>query len=344
MTRTPKIRNMEQFAEASGLSRPTVSKFFNDPESVRPSTRRRIEEALERFDYRPNIYAINQNRRLTKTIGIVVPYLTDPFFGEMARLLAAKCVAAGYSPSMFSSNGSADYEREVFDTLRSMKPTGVLLAPLGRLSDQKAVASFCKDVPTVIFDSNIKDLGLSFVGSDNTQFTSLIVEYLHRTGEPPALFEMKTPPNPNTRKRRQGYIAAMESHGLEPEIIQVDGEGWALEDIGFEGGMKALSGNIFKSNTILCSNDRLAIGFLTACHEKGLKVGLRPDADIRVAGQDDHPFSRFTYPPLTTIAQDYESISQRAVDALLEAVKNEQAISQRPDIFFEGKLIMRKSA
>lgn len=344
MTKTPKIRNMEQFAEASGLSRPTVSKFFNDPESVRPSTRKRIEEALERFDYRPNIYAINQNRRLTKTIGIVVPYLTDPFFGEMARLLAAKCVEEGYSPSMFSSNGSPDYEREVFDTLRSMKPTGVLLAPLGRLSDQKAVASFCKDVPTVLFDSNIKELGLSFIGSDNTQFTSLIVEYLHRTGEPPALFEMKTPPNPNARKRRQGYEMAMANHGLEPEIIQVNGEGWALEDIGYAGGLQILSEKAFRSNTILCTNDRLAIGFLAACHEKGLKVGLGKDADIRVAGQDDHPFSRFTYPPLTTIAQDYDAISQRAVEALLDAVKNEKSFSERPDIFFEGKLIMRKSA
>ena len=344
MTKTPKIRNMEQFAEASGLSRPTVSKFFNDPESVRPSTRKRIEEALERFDYRPNIYAINQNRRLTKTIGIVVPYLTDPFFGEMARLLAAKCVEEGYSPSMFSSNGSPDYERELFDTLRSMKPTGVLLAPLGRLSDQKAVASFCKDAPTVLFDSNIKDLGLSFIGSDNAQFTSLIVEYLHRTGEPPALFEMKTPPNPNARKRRQGYEEAMASHGLEPEIIQIEGEGWALEDIGYAGGLKVLSENTFRSNTILCTNDRLAIGFLAACHEKGLKVGLRQDADIRVAGQDDHPFSRFTYPPLTTIAQDYDAISQRAVEALLDAVKNERTETERPDFFFEGKLIMRKSA
>ncbi|WP_319413608.1 LacI family DNA-binding transcriptional regulator [uncultured Cohaesibacter sp.] len=344
MSRIPKIRNMEQFAEASGLSRPTVSKYFNDPSSVRPATRQRIEAALEKFDYRPNIYAINQNRRLTKTIGIVVPYLSDPFFGEIVRNLAAKCVAAGYSPSLFSSNGSAAYEREVFDTLRSMKPSGVLLAPLGRLSDQDAVAAFCKDVPTVLFDSNINDIGMAFVGSDNAQFTTLMVEYLCRSGEAPALLEMKTPPNPNARKRRQGYINAMQSHGLEPEIVQIEGEGWALEDIGYEGGLKMLDAGAFKTNTILCSNDRLAIGFLAACHEKGLKIGLAADADIRVAGQDDHPFSRFTYPQLTTIAQDYNAISGRAVEVLLESVKTDEQALQRPDTFFEGKLIMRKSA
>ena len=68
-----KIKNMEEFSAVSGISRPTVSKYFNDPESVRKSTRARIEAALEKFDYRPNFYAMNQNRRLTKNIGIVVP-------------------------------------------------------------------------------------------------------------------------------------------------------------------------------------------------------------------------------------------------------------------------------
>lgn len=61
-----KIRNMEEFASVSGLSRPTVSKYFFDPNSVRKSTRARIEQALEQYDYRPNVYAVNQNRRLTK--------------------------------------------------------------------------------------------------------------------------------------------------------------------------------------------------------------------------------------------------------------------------------------
>ena len=80
-----KIQNMEEFANLSGISRPTVSKYFNDPDSVRASTRVRIEAALERHEYRPNIYAMNQNRKLTKNIGIVVPLLSDPYFAEIAR-------------------------------------------------------------------------------------------------------------------------------------------------------------------------------------------------------------------------------------------------------------------
>ena len=80
-----KIRNMEEFAAVSGISRPTVSKYFNDPDSVRASTREKIEKALQEHDYRPNIFAMNQNRKLTKNLGVVVPYLADPFFAEIAR-------------------------------------------------------------------------------------------------------------------------------------------------------------------------------------------------------------------------------------------------------------------
>mgnify|MGYP005818477877 CR=1 FL=1 len=70
-----KIKNMDDFASVSGISRPTISKYFNDPDSVRKSTRERIEKALEQYDYRPNFYAMNQNRRLTKNVGIVIPYM-----------------------------------------------------------------------------------------------------------------------------------------------------------------------------------------------------------------------------------------------------------------------------
>ncbi|MGB0689993.1 MAG: LacI family DNA-binding transcriptional regulator, partial [Candidatus Puniceispirillum sp.] len=105
-----KIKNMEEFARLSGISRPTISKYFNDPDSVRSSTRDRIEVALKEFDYRPNIYAMNQNRRLTKNIGIVVPYLADPFFAEIARVLERRCIDAGFTPTLFSSHGEQGLE------------------------------------------------------------------------------------------------------------------------------------------------------------------------------------------------------------------------------------------
>ena len=296
-----KIRNMEEFALFSGISRPTVSKYFNDPESVRRSTREKIERALERCDYRPNIFAVNQNRKLTKNIGIVVPYLADPFFAEIARRIETLVIENGYTPILLSSHGDANQEVGNLDTLRSIKPAGVLLAPLGRLSNRDVIESFCADFPTVNFDANIEGVGEAFVGHDNTQSTKVMLQYLVRSGEPPVFFEMRTPPNPNANKRRAAYVEAMGQLGLEPHVIQIEGEGWDLEEIGFTEGKRVLSGQKLATNTVFCSNDRLAIGFLSAAYESGIRVGHGEGCDLRVAGHDNHPFSRFTCPTLTTI-------------------------------------------
>ena len=339
-----KIRNMEEFAAVSGISRPTVSKYFNDPESVRPSTRARIEEALENYDYRPNIFAINQNRRLTKNVGIVVPNLSDPFFAEIARQIEQHCVGAGFRPTLFSSYGEPELETEILDTLRSLKPAGVLLAPLGRASDRSAIGKFCSDIPTVLFDSNLDDIGEAFVGSDNFSFVSQTVEYLCRTGEPPCFFEMATPANPNANKRRAAYFEMMDRLGLEPLVVKIEGEGWAFEEIGRQGTFTVLDEGGFPSSTVLCSNDRLAIGLLSACYARGLRVGRGTGCALRVASNDDHPFSRFTCPSLTTAAHDYESVSSRSVERLIDLVEAGGRFAQRTEELFPARLVLRDSA
>ncbi len=339
-----KIRNMEEFAAVSGISRPTLSKYFNDPDSVRRSTREKIEAALSQHDYRPNVYAVNQNRRKTRNIGVVVPNLSDPFFSEIGREVELACLAAGYSPILLSSHGKPAQERANLDSLRALKPAGVLLAPFGKASDRGAIERFCKDVPVVAFDANVEGVCEAFVGTDNFQSVELIVEYLCRSGEPPCFFEMKTPSNPNANKRRQAYLEAMERHGFAPHIHQVPGEGWNFEEIGAIEGGRLISAGAFETDTVLCSNDRLAIGMLSAAYELGLRVGHGKDCAMRIAGQDDHPFSRYTCPPLTTIAQDYGAIANRAASTLFRIIESETRLTEREETLFDGKLVMRASA
>lgn len=339
-----KIRNMEDFAAVSGISRPTVSKFFNDPNSVRKSTREKIEAALEKYDYRPNIYAVNQNRRQTRNIGLVVPNLTDPFFAGIARVIEGQIIEAGYNPLLLSSHGGPDQEKANLDSLRSIKPAGVLLAPLGRDSDIDFVKAFAEEIPTVLFDANLEGVGEAFFGSDNAQSIDLIVEYLCRTGEPPVFFEMKNPINPNAYKRRAAYLEAMARQGHDPHLIQADGEGWDFEDIGFKEAMRLLADKQLPTNTVLCSNDRLAIGFLSAAYESGLRVGLGAGSALRIAGHDDHPFSRFTSPTLTTVSQDYEAIAAHSFATILEIIETGVRPETREVALFEGRLVMRGSA
>jgi len=335
---------MEEFAALSGISRPTVSKYFHDPTSVRPTTRERIETALARYDYSPNIFAINQNRKMTKNIGIVVPYLADPFFAEIARKVEQRCLDAGYQPMLFSSHGNRELEVEILSSLRSYKPAGVLLAPLGRASDRTAIEKFCDDVPTVTFDANVEGVGEAFIGHNNVQATALMLEYLVRSGEAPVFLEMRTPPNPNANRRRVAYVNGMERLGLTPEVIQAEGEGWDMEEIGYRAGGRVLSEMRLSSDTVFCSNDRLAIGFLAAAYERGMRVGRDADCVLRVAGHDNHPFSRFTCPTLTTVSHNYTAIAEKSVEAIVAVIESGERNETRETLLFDGELIMRASA
>ena len=333
---------MEEFAEVSGISRPTISKYFNDPESVRESSRARIESALEKYDYRPNIFAINQNRKLTKTIGILVPYLADPFFAEIVRLIERQCINAGYWPIVFSAHGQVELENNALATLQSLRPAGALIAPLGRISDLETVQRFTEEVPTVVFDSHLP-VGKAFVGSNNFQSIPLIVEYLCRTGEPPCFLEMP-PVNPNATIRRDAFVQTMERLALDPRIVRVAGSDWDFERIGFEEGTRLIEERVLSTDTVLCSNDRLAIGLIAAAYQKGLRVGRGPGCALRIAGHDDHPWSQFTCPPLTTVSQDYRAIAKRSVEVLFEVIDGVQPAGERPAELFEGRLMLRSSA
>jgi DNA-binding LacI/PurR family transcriptional regulator len=98
------------------------------------------------------------------------------------------------------------------------------------------------------------------------------------------------------------------------------------------------------TTTVFCSNDRLAIGFLAAAYEGGLRVGVGEGCALRVAGHDDHPFSRFTCPSLTTVSQNYDQIAGRSLDELLSIVTSGERPQHKASVLFDGSLVMRKSA
>jgi DNA-binding LacI/PurR family transcriptional regulator len=341
---TAKIRTMEEFSTASGISRPTLSRYFNDPASVRKSTRERIEAALEQFDYRPNMFAMNLNRRKPRNIGIVVPQLVDPFFAEVVRQIELRCVEAGYWAIVLSSHGERALEANALDTLRSLKIAGAIVAPLGEASDARRIEQLSGEVPVVFLDSRISD-AIPFAGTDNRRSIALIVDYLCRSGEPPCFLEMPRV-NQNAGERVRAYVAAMDGLGLEPAIVALDGEaGWSFEEVGHGMASRLLDGPGFPRRTVLCANDRLAIGVLAAAFAKGVKVGIGPGCDLRVAGHDDHPLSRFTCPALTTVAQDYQGLAARSLEMLLDLIEGRRCEAAGPEhSLLETRLMMRASA
>ena len=120
----PKIKTMEEFSAASGISRATVSKYFNDPDSVRPSTRERIEKATKTLRYRPNLFAVNFNRKNRKTLGMIVPSLTDPFFAGLVERVELRAMQDGFWTIVLSSHGERAMEVRAIQTILSLRVAG----------------------------------------------------------------------------------------------------------------------------------------------------------------------------------------------------------------------------
>ena len=341
----PKIRNMAEFAQLSGISRPTVSKYFNDPGSVRKSIRAQIERALAKYDYRPNLFAVNLNKKKPKIIGVIVPDTSDMFFSELVRHIEMRCAVSGYFVLVLSSRGDPQLEARSIDTLLSLKIAGAIIAPLGANSDATLIESLRAHIPVVFLDSHLRD-DAPFIGTDNQQSMSLITEYLCRTGSAPTYFDMPAV-NHNAAERRQAYVGTMQRLGFQPELVELGkGQSWRFEEIGYSEALRVLDGGGFSTSTVLCANDRIAVGVMAAAFQRGLKIGREPDCALRVAGHDDQPYSRFSCPPLTTVAQDFHRLGSLGVEILLAQVEGEeQPMPHGPkQIRLEARLMMRASA
>jgi LacI family repressor for deo operon, udp, cdd, tsx, nupC, and nupG len=342
MVADSKIRTMEDFSAASGISRPTVSKYFNDPASVRAATRARIEEALKRLNYRPNLFAVNFNRKNPKILGMIVPSLTDPFYAQLVERVELRALRDGYWTIVLNSHGERSMETRAIQTIMSLRVAGAIVAPLGIRSKGPLLQELDRALPLVLLDSHM-DTQASFVGTDNSQSITLMVDYLHRTGEPPCYFDMPNV-NRNAADRRQAYSAAMAKWGSEPRIVPPPRQSWAFEAVGFEQAHQAFETRTLPSRTILCANDRTAFGVMAAATQRGLNVSREAAADIRVAGHDDHPLSRFASPSLTTVAQDCDGMATLAVDIVTSRLRQETQEKPAQIHLLEAKLIMRNSA
>ena len=203
------------------------------------------------------------------------------------------------------------------------------------------------DIPIVFFDSRL-DEATTFVGTDNSQSISLIVEYLCRTGERPSFFEMPHV-NCNAIERRAAYLQTMARLGLQPELISPGSQqSWNFEEIGYTEALRLIDSSGFPTRTVLCANDRMAFGVMAAAYQRRLKIGREDDCNLRIAGHDDHPLSRYACPPLTTVAQDYDRLGTLCTETLLAKISDDTEAGKRTDLVgsirLEGKLVMRSSA
>lgn len=347
---TGSVRTMEEFSLLVGLSRPTVSKFFNDPSTLRRETRRRIEAAVESSGFQPNILAANLVRRRSNIVGVIVPDPADPFYAALTRRVQAIAHAAGFHAFVLSSDGDPAQEARAVGTLASMTVAGAIVAPLGvgvsvRGARPGALDRLHADIPLVYVDSPPAEPA-AFVGTDNRASFRRIVDHLCGTGTPPRFLGMPAV-NANASDRANAYAAAMRHRGLEPAWVALpDRGGWDFERFGFAAAERLIAEGAASGLTLLCANDRLAFGALAAAWKAGARVGRGPGCDLRIAGHDDHPLSRYACPPLTTVAQDYDEIGRRAMDLLLRRMReDDRTPPAAPEvILLDARVVVRDSA
>ncbi len=331
------IKTMEDFAEFVGLSRPTVSKYFNDPKSVRGKTRDLIEVAIKQSGFRPNIFAVNLNRRRSNILGVIIPNSTDPFYMALTRRIELIANQAGFLAFVLSSDGKPEMEDRAIETFKSLNVAGAIIAPLGVDSHHETLAALGESIPLVYVDSPL-DATSSFVGTDNQQSFQLIVDYLSRSGEQPCYFAMPSVNN-NAMTRERAYSESMTHLKLDPIIVKLDTQRtWDFERFGYEQTQRILRSGGFPTRTVLCANDRVAFGVISAAYQAGLRVGHAPGCDLRVAGHDDHPLSRYACPPITTVAQNYNDIGRLAIELLLHKLGEDEG--RRVDFPPDGRIVL----
>lgn len=344
----PKIRTMEELSSTIGISRPTLSKFFQNADSVRESTRDRIEQALNTVDYVPNFFATKMNRQSTRIIGVIVPYLNDLFFTTLIQSIEESALANGYTVIIQSAHGDSETEAKAFENMMSMSADGVIAAPIGQASSLNTIKRLKEQLPVVFVDSRFADNfdDVDFVGTNNEQSIALMVRYLHRSGGAPAFFGMPRI-NTNSLEREHAYISSAESLGFKPHVIPVKNTNpvWSFEEFAYNTMDEFFGRGEYVNSTILCANDRLAIGVIRAANRHHLLPQRKgQSSQFRVAGHDDHPLSCYVYPALTTVSRNTKGIGEAAVELIMDQIENGRRSGRGMTRTFDAELRLRESA
>lgn len=346
----PKINTMEELSAAIGVSRPTLSRYFQSPDSVRGKTSEKIRLGLERVEYVPNFFATRMNRKTTGIIGVIIPYLNDLFFTKLLEAIEIAAMDAGFTVITQCSHSDPAIEARAAETLMSMSVDGALVAPLGNESDPSVFARLGARLPFVLVDSRPKTMpNVDFVGTDHVQSTGIITEYMCRVGEPPIFLAMPRV-SFNAVERENAYIEKMKALGHTAIIIgteMIDSR-WLFEAHGEAVLDQYFSRGEYIDRSILCVNDRVAIGAIRAAARHGLVPGRGAKGGLRIAGHDDYPLCPFTTPALTTVAQNVEAIGKASVSRLVNMIRGEVVSGNtagKPMVMlFDGVLKLRESA
>ncbi|MGG3467287.1 LacI family DNA-binding transcriptional regulator [Neobacillus pocheonensis] len=320
-------------AKKANVSTATVSRVISKPETVKEATTKKVLKAIEDLKYQPNILARQLRRLETKTVMVVVPDITNPFFSNVLRGIESVAVSKGYQVLLGDTENNIDRENGYLNNLKQKKADGMVL--LTARMNSFVVEEAADHFPVVLACEYIEGSNIPTVSIDNISGARKATEYLINLGH--KRIGCITGPLSIVlgRDRLRGYNQAMAQYNLPMD------HNWVQEgDFTYESGfnlMKKLLALQKSPTAIFAANDEMAIGAIKAINSKGLKV---PD-DFSVIGFDDIKISSIFEPPLTTIAQPAFQIGLRAMELLIKLMNKEQL--NKDQFILEDHLIIRKT-
>lgn len=321
---------IEDVAARSGVSTATVSRVLSGSVPARPATRERVLAAARELDYRPSGIARALKRRETRTLGLVITDITNPFYPQIVRAVEAAAHERGYGIILADGGDDSARELEHLDLLVERRVDGIVIAS-SRMTRRHADRLRATAVPVVLVNDSVAGSRLPTVTTAHRRGARMAAEHLIVLGHRRIGHIAAPPDQAAAGQRRQGVRDALRAARLdEPMVTTGDG--------GVAGGAWATEPLIAAGVTgIVAYNDLTAIGALRALRAAGRRV---PE-DVSLVGFDDIEMAAWTEPPLTTIRQPTDALGRWAVDRLARALQGDGRVTERASL--EPELIVRGS-
>jgi DNA-binding LacI/PurR family transcriptional regulator len=302
-------------AREANVSIATVSKVINNTGRISEKTRKKVKEVMRKLDYQPNLMASALMGKQTKTIGLLIPDLANPFFSELARSIEDRGHELGYNLVICSTDYQEEKENKYLTLLLQKRVDGFILA--SGFENLNKVEELIKDnIPVAIVARDFPMISVNAVALDDFMGGYIAANYLIDLGHKDiAIIASNVWSN---RERLRGFKHALEEHNLK---FRDDFE--YITEINVESGkvmtIKYLS-NANPPTAIFACNDLVAVGAIQAAK----KLGINVPEQLSVVGFDNTIVATIIEPNLTTIAQPIQNMGKEVMDLMVSILNGDK--------------------
>ncbi|KOC36431.1 LacI family DNA-binding transcriptional regulator [Clostridium botulinum] len=329
---------IKDISRIAGVGVSTISRVLNNHPDVKDETRKKVLGVIEEVNYIPNNSARNLKRNTSKSIGVLVKGINNPFFSKMIKSIEEKIDDKKYSMILHYNESSTDDFDAAIELIKEKKLKGLICLG-GNFDnlDKKQMENL--SVPIVIASSNItsdanKNL-FSSVVIENEKAAFDAVKYICKLGHRGiGIITTGEEDRSVGRLRFQGYKNAIFENKIKFDENLVE-----IGEYTFESGYEAMNRLLdkdLKITAVFVTTDIMAIGAAKAILSRGLKI---PE-DISIVGFDGIEYSKYFHPSLTTVEQPVENMAEKSIEILLDLINAKKA---NQHIVFETKLLKRES-